>query len=650
MSRIYHRLIAIVLIFIFSDSSAADVDSIAVPSNVDTSRIKIFSAHELNTPYQNILHYDFEVNGFQQYRATNNLLRTFNPNHYLSGNSNPRTSSALADLGTIGSPARSMIYQVSIRPGVDFGFHSYDHLKFNPEQTLYYNLKSPLTDIYYSVGAKEEQFFSVLHTQNVNKLVNTGFIYQRGGTLGSYARQVSNRVNFKGFTSINSKNQRYHLNAQVIWNELENDQSGGITEDTLFEDSISITRLDLPVKLTTAVSAENQQVYGLNQRYDFGNSYEVQLNDSVAETKFEGKFRLYHAALYDKGHIRYSDLGPDTGFYGNILLDSFRTDNHVSWSIFTNTLGIVTLDHSPMKRNQLNFGIAGIHEYIIYNRLEEETITYNGILKGFLSNSTHARFHWKVGGDYILQGINASDYRWELKVKYGNKKNTQYLDYAVSVQQRAPAMIHSYYEGNHYTWKNNFSKQHNATALLQYTFIAHNARIGVRGDIIGRYMYYDEDGISRQDTNEVAVYSGFIAKDFNWKHFSFKNRLQYQVVSDSATLRLPKFISSHSAYYHNHLFKKALYMQIGIDLFFNTSYYAETYVPSTHQFNRQSSKKIGNYPYLDLFVNFKINQAKFFVKLAHINQGFLSNTYYLVPHYPQNDRAIIAGISWRFYD
>ncbi|MBL4658320.1 MAG: hypothetical protein JKX73_09990, partial [Flavobacteriales bacterium] len=554
------------------------------------------------------------------------------------------------DLGTIGSPGHSMIYQVNTKPGLNFGFHSFDHLKFQADQTLYFDVKSPFTDLYYVLGPKDEEVLSVLHTQNINPLVNAGFNYQIGGTEGVYVRQVSKRLSFKAFTSIHSKNNRYHLNAQTIWNELSNDQSGGISQDSLFEDSISITRKNIPVNLQNASSSENQQVYELNQRYDFGKTTVVHVNDSVEEISFEGKLRIYHSALLDKAALYYRDLSPDTAFYPTVLLETTGTDNKVHTRMLRNTIGFVSLDLNPLDKNRLNGGIAGVHEYIRYNRYRKDTNVYNGIVKGFVGNSMYSRFYWKFGADFTLEGINADDYRWELKTRYSNKRRSQYLDFFIAVQQRAPAMIFYSYEGNHYIWKNLFLKQHNASVALQYTIEKHHINLGVRGDVISRFVFYNEDALPEQDLSELTVYAVHLAKDFYWKHFTFKNRIQYQFTSGDATLRIPTFISSHSAYYHNFLFKKALYMQIGVDLLFSKAYYADAYSPSTQQFYLQSTKLIGNYPYLDFFINAKINQAKLFVKMSHANQGFFGKTYYSVLHYPRNDMSFIVGISWTFND
>ena len=615
----------------------------------DTAIIKMYSCLELNGPYKRSFQYDYDLTGFQQYHSVNNLLRTFSPGVFTSLIENLTSPTIVADLGTIGSAGKSMIYQPNTLPGLDFGFHSFDHNKFHPENTLFYNLRAPLTEIYFEVGPKEEQAISVLHTQNVNELVNVGVEYKLGGTEGFYTRQERGNVNLRTFTSIDSKNERYHLNALAIWNELNTNQNGGITADSLFEDSV-LRRDNIPVNLYLASNSDNQQVYRLNQAFDFGKTEDIQVNDSTTATDFTGKLRIYHTALYDKGAVYYWDSNPDTGYYPAIYHDSLLTDNHVHRRKFTNTLGLVTLDLDQGNRNRLNAGIAGIHEYIIYNRYRKDTTTRNAIVKGFFGNSAYAGFHWNISGDYALEGINASDYRWELKLKYTNKKETQYLDYLLSVQQRAPSMIHYFYEGNHYQWKNDFEKQHNATTYLEYTFVNHSARFGLRADAVGQYVYYDKEGLPRQELDEINILSAYIMKDFNWKHFSIKNRIQYQVVSDTAIMRLPKFIGSHSVFYHNHLFKKALYMQIGFDVLFNTSYFSDAYAPSTQQFYLQSEKKTGNYPYLDVFVNFKINQAKFFVKAEHINQGWLLNRYYAVPHYPRNDLALIGGVSWRFLD
>jgi len=124
--RSIHILIAVVFITAFSTAAKAGNDSTSVSADTDTARIKIYNCLELNGSYKITWQYDYELTGFQQYRSTNNLLRTFSPNVFTSGINNLRSPSILADLGAIGSPAKSMIYQPNTRPGLDYGFHSFN--------------------------------------------------------------------------------------------------------------------------------------------------------------------------------------------------------------------------------------------------------------------------------------------------------------------------------------------------------------------------------------------------------------------------------------------------------------------------------------------------------------------------------------------
>ena len=153
-----------------------------------------------------------------------------------------------------------------------------------------------------------------------------------------------------------------------------------------------------------------------------------------------------------------------------------------------------------------------------------------------------------------------------------------------------------------------------------------------------------------QDSNLVNIISGVLVKDFKWNKVGLRNTLVYQKTDDSTALHMPSFLSYHALYYENWIFKKAFLLQIGVDVFFNTAYYSDDYMPSSGLFYLQSSKKVGNYPYLNVFMNFKVKQARVFFKFTHINQGYMGNTYYSVPHYPMADRSFKIGISWLFYD
>ena len=86
---------------------------------------------------------------------------------------------------------------------------------------------------------------------------------------------------------------------------------------------------------------------------------------------------------------------------------------------------------------------------------------------------------------------------------------------------------------------------------------------------------------------------------------------------------------------------------IGFDLFYNTSYYANAYMPSLAVFYQQQEKQLGNYPYFDVFLNIRLKRVRFFLKYEHLNSGWIEKNFFTALHYPKN-QAILK--IWYFMD
>jgi hypothetical protein len=93
-----------------------------------------------------------------------------------------------------------------------------------------------------------------------------------------------------------------------------------------------------------------------------------------------------------------------------------------------------------------------------------------------------------------------------------------------------------------------------------------------------------------------------------------------------------------------------LLAQLALDLFYNTPYYGDAWMPATQQFYLQNNTKTGNYLYADVALNFKIKRARLFLKLSHFDNGLMGYDYFTVPHYPMQNRAFKFGVSWLFFD
>ncbi|MBR5783965.1 MAG: hypothetical protein IKY43_02225, partial [Bacteroidales bacterium] len=99
------------------------------------------------------------------------------------------------------------------------------------------------------------------------------------------------------------------------------------------------------------------------------------------------------------------------------------------------------------------------------------------------------------------------------------------------------------------------------------------------------------------------------------------------------------------------LFKNALALQTGIDLRYNTAFYADAYNPALAAFYRQNDVEIGNYIWLDVFATLQIKHATMFLKLLHVNALWEQNPrYFMTLHYPGQDFLVQWGFVWKFFD
>ena len=77
-------------------------------------------------------------------------------------------------------------------------------------------------------------------------------------------------------------------------------------------------------------------------------------------------------------------------------------------------------------------------------------------------------------------------------------------------------------------------------------------------------------------------------------------------------------------------------------------------MPATGRFYRQELVTAGDYPYINVFLNFKVKRTRVFVMFDHVNANLMGQSirynYFMVPTYPMNMRMLRYGLSWTFYD
>ena len=136
----------------------------------------------------------------------------------------------------------------------------------------------------------------------------------------------------------------------------------------------------------------------------------------------------------------------------------------------------------------------------------------------------------------------------------------------------------------------------------------------------------------------------------NLGKFSLYNTIQYQNVKQEKdnldsfnVINVPKFITRNTIVFSTQMFKKALYLQTGLNFQFFSKYYADRYSGLIGEFASQNDRKIGEYPRLDFFINAKVQQTRIFFKFEHFHtfrcrlmRSPLNRTVWTVPITPKS--------------
>ncbi|MEK6616290.1 MAG: putative porin [Bacteroidota bacterium] len=555
---------------------------------------------------------------------------------------------------SLGLSNRKLFFEPSSEIGFRSGFESLDLFGYNRDEIKYYRTRTPYTEIFALFGMKKEQFARLLHTQNITKQWNIALNMLRLRSDGFYNRQNCTDNNISLSSNYTSKNNRYSLLANGIINSIKTDENGGV-QDNVFETNLFVNKKRIPVNLLEARTRRGHREFSLTQFLNFGKRDSVK-GDSTMRYRIYPKSSFSYSFNVNDSWFVYNDKNPTSGFYQNIFKNSTETldsthiftfQNGVSWKYRFRFSGMAIMDVSlKQKKSRLT-------QYNI-----DTLLTDNSINIEFRKDTSYynhfENIFWKAGGKYILKGKNKQDeycfyfggYQY-LIPRNGNKNNL--ISAQFDFYSQANPYIYSSYLSNNFQWLNTFDNTSQTLGgKITYENKKINLAIGVESHNITGYVYFDSIFSPQQFNDTLSINCAFIQKKFHLKKFNFNNKITWQQASEDV-IHLPQFVTNHSLYYADKWFKKATDVQIGFDVTYFTSYYADSYMPALGQYYLQDEKKIGNYPFIDFFFNMKVKHARIFFKTEHVNSG-LMGAYYLAPHIPAPDRSLKVGVNWMFYD
>lgn len=549
----------------------------------------------------------------------------------------------LNTLGNVGLPFNDFIYKTDRPFGFYYQKNYYQHYFYTPFKLNFYNTRIPYTDLFCVFGTKKEQYFNLTFSYNVKKNWNVTANFSRVKSSGFYQGQKTDHTFFALSSNYKTLDNRYMLLASGALNTVKNEENGGMETDSAFFNGNS----NYKRAISDARNFRFNKNIFLKQYINLG----YRLNDT---SPIIPSSRFILTSYFDDISQKYTDVNPwKDDYYKNNYFDTLKSkdslyilkiDNELAWRRVDNLKHRNVLD-------MIGFGAGIKHQYVQFKQREMDTLFNNVIGNAALTNLySKNKFWWKFNGSYAFKGYNKEDYELTALLTKGWKDSLSKVSLTVRTKAYAPDYMYNLFNTNHFKWSNRFEKTTEQTLGVNLLLDKYELALGVDYTDYSNVLYFDTAAIAQQYKGKVSVLSATLKKNISFHNWHLNNKIQYQQVPDSSVIRVPQLVLQHSLYYENNLFKKALRLQIGFQVFYNTAYYANAYMPATGQFYLQNERTYGNYPVVDFFLNVKIKVVNAFFKIDHLNNGFSGNNYMLTPHYILNQRSFKFGVSWKFWD
>ena len=588
-------------------------------------------------------------------------------------------SDAWLTTGNYGAPGQNQIFFE--RPLADeFFFEDAIDAWLHDTGTMrYYNTRIPMTLLSHSTGG--DKYSNLDRTQlefsgNVDRKTQVGggidYIYSKG----SYDQQADKDFTWRLFGS--HMGDRYELQTFFNHYNYTTKESGGINDDRYITDPSEVqggeTRVDnksIPTLLTNSHShLEGSQFY-LNQRYKVG--YYRYRRDSVTDTIIDRTYVPVTSFIWtldfrsSKHQFLNKSGREDTTFFDNTYLALGGTDESTRYWRLRNTVGVSLLEGFN-KYAKFGFAVYGTHEVRRYTQVNTDSVQWAEGMDVLPVNVPHRKTQnllW-IGGQLTKQ--RGSLLRYNATAQFGvlgdaageidltGDVTTRFkmLGDSVSIKgygyfkNLAVPYLLQHFVSNHYAWENNFSKTKRVRVggELDIPFSWTNVNVGY--ETLSDYIYWNADGLPAQHGGAIHVLSARWHQGLHFKAFNWENSVTLQTSSNEQVLPLPKF-AIYSNLYATFTIAHVLHVQMGVDGNYYTKYYAPIYNPATMTFHSQQEMECGNFAIMNLYANFKMKQARFFVAWTHFNQKIHSgDAYFAMPHYPLNPARLQVGVSVNF--
>ena len=504
--------------------------------------------------------------------------------------------------------------------------------------------------------------------------------------------------------------KRYLMHTGYIYNKVARSENGGIVDNFWIRDT-TVDAREIDIYLKNASSTTKKNTLFLDQSYRIPFTFlenlkgrkERKRQEAVRDSIMTSGDSLAIAALLEKetlDEIEETEVAVDTvnkdittaiighsseySVFRRIYQDDISTSDDLGRQFFNDrfylnptrsadSLRVMKFENrffirlQPWKSDaivsKLDVGIGDkLANYFTFNTADYVQGSSNTLL-----NSTYlyagARgqykkyFTWDAKGEYTFLGYEIND--------FGIHANLAFSAYPFRRDRKSPLTLKAHFETtlkepdyyeqhlctNHYMWNNDFGKISSTKIGAALEIPRWDLHASFDYALLSNNIYYDTEGIVRQNTDPMSVMTASLRKDFIVWKFHLDHQALFQLSSNKDVIPLPMLALNLRYYLQFDVVKKVMQMQIGANAAFTTKWYAPAFNPVLGVFHNQNVAEYGNCPYIDAFVNIQWKRACIFVKIVNVNMGWPNKSadYFSAAGYIAPQRAIKFGISWPFY-
>tara|TARA_S200000501_G_C20867726_1_gene762770 strand:- start:3325 stop:5199 length:1875 start_codon:yes stop_codon:yes gene_type:complete len=532
------------------------------------------------------------------------------------------------NLGNLGSPVNNLFYKPPKTFSLQSGISSLQPYIESISSSKFYNTKSPFIDLGIYFGGLGRSKVDFEFSRNINEYWNLTLAINRI----SSDKQIGTTRN-KGDKNIKSSSIRFN-----IFHKSKNKKLSHYTDFLSFNHNILGTGgVDL---IVDSLPLEFFLYKDFEVRLsDIDNNYKNLKLESYTSYKLAKRLVLYNQTKYENEHYTYDDLNLslNVDFYENYL-NNISTQDSFKLKNFINRVGIK--------------GASKVINYDLYANLGHYKYHINGLENPLSDIYIGGLIKYKSPNLNIMSNFEirkTSDYRFEVNLK------SKILEASYLSALFEPKIFEKIFEGNHYSWNNNFSSSFvnklNGKINLENKYITFSPSVNFY--TINDYIYYVGDNHVQVD--RVINFNQFMVDlKFNLlnKLIIFDNKLTYSISSKSAEriLNFPKYHLHSKLYYNDIWFKNTIPVQLGTVISYRSKFYGDAYNPITQNFFVQNEYLLDSYLRFDIFFTMQVNNLRIFLKMNHFNQFNSYDGYFVTPYYPAQKKALDLGIKWYFFN